>query len=158
MTTLLKELTVADLLKTKKRGGSVHTSPPTLSILDAAIKMKELNVGLLVVTEAAGQVVGVISERDIVRRAVVAGLDLQAKSIASIMTSKPIFTSTLETIEDCLMKFKTHHCRHLPVGSPENPLVDLLSERDLMTFLMEKFQDHNALLLSDLSFSGEKAE
>ena len=65
--------TVKHILEAK--GPEVHTIGPDDSVLDALKRMAEKGVGALVVTEASGQIVGLLSERDYARKVVLLGSD-----------------------------------------------------------------------------------
>ncbi len=148
----LSELKVSDLLKNKPTR-IVLSIEPHRTIVDASRLMKEKNIGLLIVRKDQTKdspVLGVISERDIVRRIVAEQKAPDDCLVESIMTTKLIYTSVNESMEDCLMKMKDYHCRHLPVGSPENPLVDVLSDRDIMTYLTGAFLDNSASIFTKL--------
>lgn len=145
----VSELSVDDLLKFKKPA-PVKTIKPNTNLVDAAAQMQHSNVGLLVVTDDSGQTVGVISERDIVRRAVFPGKPVATTTVEAVMTPKPTFTFPSESVADCLLKFQTYHCRHLPVSSPDDPLVGIISERDVVNFLLKKLQEEKFLMLDGL--------
>jgi CBS domain-containing protein len=146
----ISDLRVEDLLLFKKPA-PVKTIKPGSTLVEAAGQMQLFNVGLLVVTDDQGETIGVISERDIVRRAVVPGKPVTTTTVEAVMTPKPTFTFPAESVTDCLVKFKTYHCRHLPVSSPENPLLGIVSERDMMNFLLKKLHEEKFLILDDQS-------
>ncbi|MGE0616672.1 MAG: CBS domain-containing protein [Bacteriovoracia bacterium] len=145
----LTDLRVEDILQFKTPA-AVMTILPEAPLTTAAKMMHEKNVGLLVVADATGAPVGVLSERDIVRRAVVPGKSMSDTPVSAIMTPKPTFTYPTETIPECLMKFNTYHCRHLPVAKPGHPLLGIISERDVMNFLLQKFREENLLIFEEL--------
>ncbi len=150
----LSELKVSDLLKNKPTR-AVLSIEPQKTIIEASLMMKEKNVGILIVRKDSkpdSPVLGVISERDIVRRIVAEKKSTADCLVESIMTTKLIYTCLEESMEDCLMKMNDYHCRHLPVGSAENPLVDVLSDRDIMTYLTKAFLNQSASIFSKLEF------
>ncbi len=65
---------VASLLRTK--GSSVATEPPEATIADIAARLKQEKIGALIVSDDGVKVLGIISERDIVRGLADHGLDL----------------------------------------------------------------------------------
>lgn len=100
------------------------------SVLDAVQKMDAANTGSVVVLEDA-RVVGIFTERDLMRRVVLKGLDLARISVDQVMTRDLIYTSRDETLAAAMAKMTRHRCRHLPVVENER-LAGLVSIGDLM--------------------------
>ena len=106
-------LIVKDLLHTKGDGVWSKVSPET-STIDALRFMAEKNVGALVVLED-GILVGIISERDFVRRiAQERNVDITA-TVRELMTSEVITVTTEDTIAHCMKLMTNKRIRHLPV-------------------------------------------
>src|SRR5215831_4412740 len=101
-------------LKQILKTGTVWTVGPTDSVVAAARLMAEKNIGFLVVLEN-GSIVGVLSERDCVRRVVLAGKSPEATSVADIMVRNVITTNLEATFGDCMRLMHAHGIRHLPV-------------------------------------------
>jgi CBS domain-containing protein len=78
-------ITVGDLLKTK--GSAVWSVAPTTSVLETLKLMAEKQVGALVVLDA-GQIVGIISERDFVRSIAKTGMCLIESDVKAYMSSR----------------------------------------------------------------------
>ncbi|HEY6191071.1 MAG TPA: CBS domain-containing protein [Bacteroidota bacterium] len=100
------------------------------SVLEAARCMAERNIGAIPVLEEK-RLVGIVSERDVIRKVVAEKLDPGAVQVGEIMTRELVVADASENEESCLRKMKAAHCRHLPVVSGET-LVGILSLRDLL--------------------------
>lgn len=99
------------------------------SLSDAAKRMKEEDVGSIVVVER-DRVVGIFTERDAVNRIVAAGLNSVTTPIEQVMTPNPDVISPDAPIADAIQKMDEAHYRHLPVVAG-NRVVGVLSFRDL---------------------------
>ena len=106
-----------------------HVAAETL-VIDAVKDMVEYNVGALPVLDG-DRLVGVFSERDLMRQVIVRGLDPSTVKIADVMSTSLITADINDDHTMCLQKMSTGKCRHLPVVD-QNKLVAFLSARDLM--------------------------
>lgn len=104
--------TVKQLLQSK--GRQVWSIAPEAMVYDALKLMAEKGVGALVVLEA-GQVAGIISERDYARKVSLQGKSDRTTSVGEIMTAKVIYVYPEQTIEDCMALMTDKRIRHLPV-------------------------------------------
>jgi len=111
-----------------------HVSADSL-VLDAVKKMVEHNVGALPVLDG-DRLVGVFSERDLMRQVIVRGLDPSKVKVASVMSANLITADINDDHKTCLQKMRNGKCRHLPVID-QNKLVAFLSARDLMNAEVE---------------------
>ncbi len=100
------------------------------SVQQAAFYMMEHNVGAVPVIRGS-QLVGVFSERDIVRRVLLQGRDWQKAVVSDVMTSDPLTVSPREDAQECMVLMKHHGFRHLPVCD-DGRLVGFISMRDLL--------------------------
>lgn len=123
--------TAAQLLKLKaEQNRQVHSITPEAMVLDALKIMAEKNVGALPVIEA-GQVVGVISERDYARKVVLQGRSSVGTPVRAIMSSPVVTADSQQSIERCMAVMTDSHLRHLPVLEA-GQLIGLLSIGDLV--------------------------
>jgi CBS domain-containing protein len=99
--------------------------------------MAERNIGAVAVLRN-DELVGIFSERDLMKRVVAAGRDLVRTTVADVMTADPLVVSPQERITDCMRLMKEHSFRHLPICDGRK-LKGLLSLRDLLLHdLVEK--------------------
>jgi CBS domain-containing protein len=106
------------------------TAPPAASVLEVARTMTEARIGAIPIVEGQ-RVVGIFSERDLMTRIVVPGVDAQRTQVAEVMTRDVLTASPDETRSECLERMREARCRHLPVLE-NGRLVAVLSMRDLL--------------------------
>jgi signal-transduction protein with cAMP-binding, CBS, and nucleotidyltransferase domain len=117
---------------------------PGDSALSALHLMAEKNIGLLVVMER-GTILGVLSERDCVRRLVLVGKSPEATPVGDIMVRDVIKADLAHTFADCLRLMHTHGIRHLPVVE-NGTAIGVISIRDLLREAVE----HHAKVIDEL--------
>jgi len=103
---------------------------PQQSVRLAARYMTEHRVGAVCVLDGS-RLVGVISERDIMGRAVAPGLDLDRTTVGEVMTRDLVVAQIGDSHEDGLRRMKQAGCRHLPVVDGDK-LVGMVAQRDLL--------------------------
>ncbi len=99
-------------------------------VTEAVRMMATHNVGIVIVLDG-DRLVGVVSERDVVRRVVDRGLDPARTPVADIMTSDIVVADPDEDYQSAMRKMDQANIRHLPVVSGGR-LLSMLSIRDLM--------------------------
>jgi CBS domain-containing protein len=111
------------------KGHSVQNISPQNTIHQCASKMNECGVGALMVIEN-GQVVGIISERDILKKVVVTGEDVHRIQVAAVMTKELVTVTPATTVQEAMHIVIEKRIRHLPVME-KGKLVGLISIGDL---------------------------
>lgn len=106
--------------------------PCTMSVQDAAKKMRDERIGSLLV-EKNGDLVGIVTDTDVVRRAVAGGADLNKMTVQDIMTSPIATIEAMRTVQDAHDMMGDLGVRHLGV-TKQGKLVGLISVRDLLVF------------------------
>src|SRR3954454_15689535 len=101
---------------------SLWTVGPNDSALTAMRLMDEKNIGLVLVTEH-GALAGVLSERDCVRRLLLAGKSSELTPVADIMAREVITIDVAKTFADCLKLMHLHNVRHLPIVQDNTPIT-----------------------------------
>ncbi|HKC49883.1 MAG TPA: CBS domain-containing protein [Myxococcota bacterium] len=125
---------VAELLA--RRPPVVHIVSPEQTVLDAVSLMAIRRVGAIPVVED-GRLVGIFSERDLVRRVVAPGRSLEKTRVAEVMTADPVTAAPGDERALAVLKMENVGCRHLPVVQ-HGALVDMLSIRDLLFTELEE--------------------
>jgi CBS domain-containing protein len=118
--------TLRDLLKDRK----TYSVEATRSVLEAARFMMEHNVGALPVLRN-GELVGIISERDIMNRVVAVGRTPGTTAVSEVMTANPRSVRADESVEECLFIMHEFGFRHLPIVDGRE-LKGLVSLRDIL--------------------------
>ena len=98
-------------------------------IIDAARIMRDSDIGDVVVMDA-GQVTGIVTDRDIVVRAIAEGRDPQSTSVSDVCTQSPETIEPDASVDDALRKMREADIRRLPVVQDGRP-VGILSLGDL---------------------------
>jgi CBS domain-containing protein len=130
-----------------RKGSQVFTIGTTATVLEAACLMNEHKIGALVVTEA-GQVVGMFSERDVLRRVVVEQRDPASTRVGDIMTHDVVCCTPVTSIEEARTAMKNRRIRHLPVVDGQRNLQGLISIGDLNAHEASE-KEHTIGLLHD---------
>ena len=102
------------------------------TVADVARRMAELQVGAILVLNA-GELRGIFSERDLMRRVVLERLDLDKTPVRSVMSTQLATIDESASIEDAMEAMQPHKCRHLPVMR-EGRVTAFLSMRDLINY------------------------
>jgi CBS domain-containing protein len=104
------------------------------SLTAAAAKMGDLHVGALPILDADDRLRGIITDRDIVVRAVGRGLDPQGTTVAQLSQGTPISVDAGTDIKAVLQTMEQHKVRRLPVMENDR-VVGVISEADVATRL-----------------------
>ena len=117
---------IQDLVKNR----DVYFVAAGKSVLDTAKYMAERNIGAVAVVRG-DELIGIFSERDLMKRVVAAGRDLRSTTVEDVMTADPLVVSPQELITECMRMMKENSFRHLPICEGRR-LKGLLSLRDLL--------------------------
>ena len=101
--------------------------------------MVEHNVGAVPVLDGK-QLVGVFSERDIMKRVLVERRDPSATTVGEVMSADPLVVGPDERVDNCLALMKQHGFRHLPVWDGHE-LQGFISMRDLLACDLDEKHD-----------------
>jgi len=134
---------VGQILRSKGRDVVTITSDATLS--EAARELARHRIGALIVKDSEGAILGVLSERDIVRAVSEASVFALPKPVSAYM-SRSVTTCTEHDTVDTLMETMTEgRFRHLPVVE-EDRLVGIVSIGDVVkTRIAETVEEANHL-------------
>jgi signal-transduction protein with cAMP-binding, CBS, and nucleotidyltransferase domain len=115
---------------------TLHPAPPvtllpTATVAEAIQTMLARNIGAILVADAAGEVIGVFSERDLLTK--VAGLvpDYTERPISEFMTPDPETVRPSDTLAFVLHKMDSGGYRHLPVLEG-GKAIGMISVRDML--------------------------
>jgi len=115
----------------REKGDLVFTTTPDEIVSKAVALLDERNVGAMVVIDAGGSVVGIFSERDLVRLVAKAGAVALDQPVESCMSREVIFAAPNETVDSLMARMTDRRVRHLPVLD-DGRLVGLVSIGDLV--------------------------
>ena len=122
------------------RGTDVATIGPEATLADVARVLDERRIGAVVVIEADGRVVGIVSERDVVRHMAADGAECLGVTVAEAMTGT-VTTCKAATTTDQLMQLMTEgRFRHVPVVDDKGGLFGIVSIGDVVKNTIEQLR------------------
>ena len=122
-----------------------YSMKASASVQDAAEFMAERNVGAVCVVDDSGKLLGVFSERDVLRRVVVLRRDPASVKVGEVTSELRAVINCDETPHQALERMELIGTRHLPVVDGER-WVGMLSMRDLMRVELSEQGDEIKLL------------
>lgn len=114
------------------------------TVFDVAQAMVDRNIGAVPVLRG-GLLVGIFSERDLMKRVVVEGRDSQNTRVDEVMTEDPLTVSPDESLENCMLLMRRHGFRHLPVCEGKQ-LRGIISLRDILLHDLNE-KDHEVRMM-----------
>ncbi len=127
---------IADVLRNK--GASVATITPETSVSGLLTELAVHNIGAMVVVSPDG-VVGIVSERDVVRALQTRGADLLRLPVSEIMTTFVATCTPNDTVDSLSALMTTKRVRHIPVME-NGRLTGIVSIGDVVKLRMEELE------------------
>jgi CBS domain-containing protein len=122
---------VAGILEAK--GSAVLRIEGSATVLDAVKRMVESNVGSLLVTDE-GKLVGIVTERDYLRRVTLENRDENETPVREIMTAPLVYVTPDTSVEECMAVMTERRIRHLPVLTERRELAGIVSIGDVVKY------------------------
>jgi len=122
-------MTVAAILKHK--GHDIAAVRPTATVADVARKLSEKRIGAVLVRDALDQLLGIVSERDIVRSLAANGARTLEMTAGQLMTRVVHTATPATTVPEAMTMMTAGRFRHLPVVD-EGKLVGIISIGDVV--------------------------
>lgn len=110
----------------------IKTIAHNATVREASVRMRDERIGSLIV-EKGGKFVGILTDTDVVRRAVPQGADLGKLTVEEIMTSPIVTIEAYRTAQDAHDMMGDLHVRHLGV-TESGAIVGVVSVRDLLVY------------------------
>jgi CBS domain-containing protein len=136
--------TVRQVLESK--GREVYTVSAESTIDDAVTEMCRVKVGALLVSGPDGDIAGILSERDLLLRVLLAHRDPAKTTVNDVMTRKVVCIDEDNTISGAMALMTRRRCRHLPVVG--NGVVGMISIGDLARAVYDD-DEHELRVLHD---------
>ncbi|BBZ15793.1 CBS domain-containing protein [Mycolicibacterium gadium] len=127
---------IADVLRNK--GASVATITPETSVSGLLTELSVHNIGAMVVVSPDG-VIGIVSERDVVRALQKRGADLLRAPVSEIMTTFVATCTPTDSVDSLSMLMTTKRVRHIPVME-NGRLTGIVSIGDVVKTRMEELE------------------
>jgi CBS domain-containing protein len=121
------------------RRGFIFALQQTSAVAEAAQMMETHNIGIVAVLDGE-RLIGVFSERDVVRRVINRGRDPLTTAVGDVMTKNIVVASPDEDYQSAMRTMDHANIRHLPVVDGDR-MVSMLSIRDLMRVDMERMTE-----------------
>lgn len=134
---------VADVLKSNRQ--TLQTCIPEESIASICTRLSALNIGAFPVCDATGALVGIISERDVVRAFAKDGARLADRHVRDLMTREIVSCGQETPMVEAEKLMNRHRVRHLPVLDGQK-LAGMLSIRDVMVWRQQEALDEANVL------------
>ncbi|HWA00290.1 MAG TPA: CBS domain-containing protein [Caulobacterales bacterium] len=134
----------------RDKGANVHTLTADATLEQAAKELHARKVGALVVMGDDGALMGVLSERDIVREVSRRGAACLGERVASAMSRDVITATPDETVDDGLARMTDRRIRHLPILA-EGKLVGIVSIGDLVKHRIAAVEMEAAAMVAYIS-------
>ncbi len=122
-----------------RKGHALWSISPEASVFDAISSMSEKHIGALVVL-SAGQLVGVITERDYARKVILMGRQSRETRVREIMSAPVLYVTPDQTIGECMHLMTSRQIRHLPVLDADR-VTGIVSIGDLVNWIITAQDD-----------------
>lgn len=134
----------------QSKGADVFAVRQEDSIAAAVAILNEKNIGAVVVKGDGGKIVGILSERDIVRRLGKDGAEVMGMRVKDCMTGNPYTCSPDDSVDELMGKMTEKRIRHLPV-SAGGRIVGVVSIGDVVKRKIEEIEREAAVLKEYIS-------
>ena len=128
-----------------RKGTDVVTVDPNASLADAVTLLATRRIGAVVATGADRRIVGILSERDIVRVLGEKGAAVLTTPIAEVMTRKVVTCNATDTISVLMERMTAGKFRHVPVVDQDR-LVGIISIGDVVKWRVQEMEHESAAL------------
>ena len=105
---------------------------PTASVHEAACVMTRANCGSVLIIDHASQLLGIVTERDLMTRVLAKAVDPVSTTVAKIMTHSPMCVKPELKVADAVLLMIEHGFRHLPVVADNGKILGVFSVRDAL--------------------------
>lgn len=134
---------VRDVLAVKS--GEIFSISPEAMVTESISSMVEHNIGSLMVMDAAGKMLGIITERDIMRSAHKYSCDLSKLKVADLMTTRLILSGPDDSVDFVRGIMTENRIRHLPVVEGDK-LLGVITFHDVAKACLKEISFENQLL------------
>ena len=129
-----------------QKGRDVVTSAPHRTVREVAQTLHDKSIGAVVVTGADGIVLGIFSERDVIRALARAGVASLDESVSKHMTSRVVTASEDMSVHELMERMTEGRFRHIPVVR-HGRLTGLVSIGDLVKHRIEEIETERQAML-----------
>ncbi|MGI8677866.1 MAG: CBS domain-containing protein [Jatrophihabitans sp.] len=137
-------MNISDLLRRKTRGDGVVTIAPSDTVTTLVAALAEHNVGALPVADD-GRVMGIVSERDVVRHVAKHGAAVLDRPVAEIMTTSVVSCTSGDAVDDIAETMTSRRIRHMPVID-DDELIGIVSIGDVVSSRIRQLEQDRGQL------------
>jgi CBS domain-containing protein len=127
------------------KGREVVTIAPHMTLMEAARTLSGKRIGAVVVSDADNPVLGILSERDIVRAIAAGGTAALDQPVSRYMTAKVVTCTSRSAINDLMETMTTGKFRHVPIVE-NGRLVGIVSIGDIVKFRVAEIENESKAL------------
>ena len=122
-----------------QKGRDVVTMEPTADLVAVVRTLADRRIGAVLVTDLDKRVIGIVSERDIVRALAEHGPSVLRRAVETLMTRKVVPCSEADTVGEIMERMTAGKFRHLPVLEA-GELVGIVSIGDVVKYRLAEVQ------------------
>ena len=137
----------------ERKGSHVATIGVDDTVANAAARLRDGEIGALVVTDDGTTITGIVSERDLVRAIASHGASALGRSVGSVMTREVVTCGPADSIEHLMALMTDRRIRHVPVVSDSARLAGIVSIGDVVKARLAELRDENQTL-ADYLYQG----
>jgi CBS domain-containing protein len=141
---------IADVLRNK--GASVATITPETSVSGLLNELSALNIGAMVVMSSDG-LIGIVSERDVVRKLHELGAEILRRPVSEIMTTMVATCTPTDSVDSLTALMTTNRVRHVPVLD-NGRLIGIVSIGDVVKHRMDELETEHRQLQAYITQGG----
>jgi len=134
----------------QSKGVDVFSVKPDDTIAHAVSVLNDKNIGAVIVSDNRGNVVGILSERDVVRRLGKEGAEAMSRRVCDCMTGNPYTCSPEDSVDDLMARMTEKRIRHLPVTA-DGKIIGVVSIGDVVKRKIEEAEQEAAALKEYIS-------
>ena len=108
--------------------------PATATVADASVAMSKHDYGSVVVAGDDGKMVGVFTERDLLKRVVMPGLDPKTTSVGDVMTTEVRTAKADDDVFDWLRIMSNERFRRLPIVDDKGDVIAIMTQGDFVSY------------------------
>lgn len=135
------------------KGTDVVTVAPDHSVRDLLALLSLHKIGALVVSIDGNAIIGIVSERDIVR-ALAGSESVMDEPVSTIMTSEVFVAPFDAQIDDLMNVMTSQRIRHIPITSDSGELMGIVSIGDLVKARLNELETERAALMEYITHGG----
>ena len=130
-------MTVSAILALK--GRDTYLSPPTATLAEVCTLLADRRIGAVMIADDSERLIGIVSERDIIRAVADDGAPALNLSVSDYMTTSVVTCSEDCTVDQVMQKMTMGNFRHIPVVRG-GAIVGMISNRDLVRYRLDQVE------------------